>query len=217
MVKEFEQDPQADIWIIVDADAEVQAALPESPKELRGNRLWLWLNRPDEVTLPPTTMDYAVSVAASVALHFIQKGMAVGLVSAGSVYTIHQSERGERQLSKLLDTLAFLQGEGNLPLSGLVETTAGHFPRGSTVVLITPSTRPGVIAAVDDLGKRNQHPVCVLIDPVSFGGQGSGDLVNQALVDRRIPIIPITNGCDLKVALESSSANPYLRPRFMAD
>jgi uncharacterized protein (DUF58 family) len=49
MVKEFEQDPQADIWLFLDAQQEVQASLPEHAVDLREDG-W-WLRRPS-VALP---------------------------------------------------------------------------------------------------------------------------------------------------------------------
>ena len=41
MVKEFEQDPQADIWIFLDAQREVQASLPGQPQPSYEENLWL--------------------------------------------------------------------------------------------------------------------------------------------------------------------------------
>jgi uncharacterized protein (DUF58 family) len=42
MVKEFEQDPQADVWIFLDAQKSVQAAIPDASQEDQGERFWLW-------------------------------------------------------------------------------------------------------------------------------------------------------------------------------
>ena len=203
MVKEFEQDPQADIWIFVDAQEAAQAALPDPASELaQGEKFWLWRHRPDEVTLPPATIEYSVSVAASISNYFIQKGRAVGLVIAGQAYTVLPAERGERQLGKILETLAFIQPEGHLPLMGLTTTQAGSLPRGSTVILITPSIQRSVVAAVEDLTRRNLHPVIILLDAESFGGTpGTLDLKNQ-IIEIGIQPVVIENGQDLRSSLE---------------
>ncbi len=50
MVKEFEQDPQADIWIFLDAQQEVQVRQPEPEPGFIGDGLWL--HRPK--LIPPT-------------------------------------------------------------------------------------------------------------------------------------------------------------------
>ena len=52
------------------------------------------------------------------------------------------AERSERQESKILETLAFVEGKGNLPISALVNAQARQLPQGSSVILITPSTSP---------------------------------------------------------------------------
>ncbi|HEX2979427.1 MAG TPA: DUF58 domain-containing protein [Anaerolineaceae bacterium] len=205
MVKEFEQDPQADVWIFIDAQQSIQAALPEVTPELKGDRLWLWRSRPDEVTLPPSTIEYAVSVAASLSQFYIQQGRAVGLVSAGQNYMILPAERGERQLGKIVDTLAFLQADGELPMIGLTAMQASHLPRGSTVVIITPSIQKSIAVAAADLAQRTLQPVVVFLDPSTFGGTRSTAGVAAALAERGITSIQIANGADLKSTLEQSS------------
>jgi len=202
MVKEFEQDPQADVWLFVDGQALVQAALPESEATPQGDRLWLWRHRPDEVTMPPATFEYAVSSAASIGHYFIQKGRAVGLTSIGQIHVVLPAERGERQLGKILDTLAFIQGEGDLPLLGVVTAQAGSLPQGSTVVLITSSTDQGVLLAAEDLEQRNMHPVVVLIDAASFGGASGTQGLGVSLTERGYAVKIVANGADLRIALE---------------
>jgi uncharacterized protein (DUF58 family) len=205
MVKEFEQDPQADIWIFVDAQEAVQASLPDPAVEAaQGEKFWLWRHRPDEVTLPPSTIEYSVSIAASIGNHFIQKGRAVGLVIAGQAYTVLPAERGERQLGKILETLAFIQPEGHLPLMGLTTAQAASLPRGSTVILITPSTHRSVVTAVEDLSRRNMHPVIILLDSESFGGSTGTQDLKSAIIERGIQPMVIENGQDLRSGLELS-------------
>ncbi len=136
--------------------------------------------------------------------------MRLGLASAGQTYAVLQAERGERQMGKIMETLAFLEGEGELPLLGLTTAQGNYLPRGSTVVLITPSTQPGVVFAVDDLERRSMHPVVILLDASSFGGgKGTGDLA-ETLAMRNIPVIRVANHDDLKLVLQSSqgSYNP---------
>ena len=62
MVKEFEQDPQADIWLFLKAYRPEHFCMsgPENPYQNEQ----LWLRRP-KVSLPADTFEYAVSVAAS--------------------------------------------------------------------------------------------------------------------------------------------------------
>ncbi len=216
MVKEFEQDPQADVWLFIDAHRGVQASMPEEISEQPIDRVWLWRNRP-EIKLPPSTIEYAISAGASIAHFYIRRGYALGVASASQIFTILPSERGERQLAKALETLAFIQGEGSLPLLGLVTAQMGHLPRGSTIVLITPSTQPAIVLAVDLLEQRAMHPIVVLINPDTFGGKIEGvDLAGQLAV-REVPVIELTRDCNLKDKLEQGGLASVPLVRWWAD
>ncbi len=202
MVKEFEQDPQADVWIFVDAYKAAQAASPDETVPQNIDKLWLWRQHP-EVTLPSSTMEYAVSIAVSVGNFFIRQGQAVGLASAGQVFSVLPAERGERQMAKMLETMAFLQGEGDLPLLGLVTAEVSYLPRGSTVILITPSIQPSIVQVVEVLEQRDMHPVVILLDAASFGGrEGTAELAAR-LAERGVRVIRVANKDDLKLALEN--------------
>jgi uncharacterized protein (DUF58 family) len=72
--------------------------------------------------------EYAISIAASVAKVLHQQKREVGLVSTGQNYTVLPAERGERQLGKILETLAVIEPEGELPLWALVNTQANSLP-----------------------------------------------------------------------------------------
>ncbi|MDD5369830.1 MAG: DUF58 domain-containing protein [Anaerolineaceae bacterium] len=205
MVKEFEQDPQADVWIFLDAYHGVQAALPEAEPIIKADRLLLWRHKPEEIRLPSATFEYAISVAASVANYFINQNHAVGLASAGRTYNVLPAERGERQLGKILETLSFIDAEGKLPLTGLTTAQASYLPRGSTVVLVTPSTQESLLLAVNDLDKRSMHPVVVLIDAASFGGLRGSDQLAAELTVRSVPVMVVANHDNLEIALQSTS------------
>jgi uncharacterized protein (DUF58 family) len=87
-------------------------------------------------------LEYSVSITASLAHYFLRQRRAVGYASAGQ--TIHHSpaERSERQEAKILETLAFVEANGKLSIAELVAAQASQLPQGSSVILITPTTRP---------------------------------------------------------------------------
>ncbi len=201
MVKEFDQDPQADVWIFVDAQQSVQLSLDGEVATPRVDQLLIWRQKL-EVSLTADTFEYAVSVAASVANYFIRLGRAVGLVCAGQVTTVVPAERGERQLAKILEILAFVRGKGDLSLLGLVEVEAPVLARGSTVVLVTPSCDRGVEMTADALQQRNLNPVAVLLDRTTFGGAPSPLETALHLRARNIPTAMVKNGANLAAVLE---------------
>lgn len=202
MVKEFEQDPQADVWVFLDAQKAVQVIQEEAAASPRIDQFWLWKNR-YEVTLPASTFEYSISVTATVSKYFIQHGQAVGLASAGQVLSVLSAERSSRQLIKIMETLAFLKCEGELPLIGLIDAQAPNLPRGTTVVLITSSPANSVVIAAEGLLQRDMRPLVILIDPTSFGGIAGIEHLILNLHNRRIPVMVISKGMSLKTVLES--------------
>jgi uncharacterized protein (DUF58 family) len=209
MVKEFEQDPQADIWLFLDAQREVQAARPETPVTMTAEGFLL---RRPKVTLPCDTFEYAVSAAASLARFFLAERRAVGLACAAGRFTVVSGERGERQMGKILETLAFLQPEGEMPLLGLVAMQAKLLPLGSGVVLITPAARPELLIAVEDLQRRSLRPVVVLLKTETFGGAGGAEAVAAGLLTRNVPVCQIGFGDDLGVDLSLPAV--YFQRRY---
>jgi uncharacterized protein (DUF58 family) len=205
MVKEFELDPLAEVWIFVDAARAVQAELPYAPPDPTVDVSWRPLTT--KVTLPPSTEEYAVSIAASLGRHFLRRGRAVGLVSCGQsqVPEVLPPDRGGRQLGKILEAMALLRAEGEVAISALVVAQARHLPRGSTVILITPSVEESVAAAVDQLLRLGLRPVVVLLDAASFGGSpGTEDLVTT-IAGLGVFVRRVENGIDLGTALSFES------------
>lgn len=203
MVKEFELDPLADVWLFVDAQAEVQSARDLQPVQTSPPQA-LW-QRDIKIKLPPSTGEFAVSAAASLARYFLRENRAVGLVAAGQYLNLIPPDRGSRQLGKILEALALLRMEGDIPLRGLIETQAKHIVRGSSVVVITPSVSKDVILIFDHLTRRGLRPIAVMIDAATFGGpSGTRDLIEQiktmGISVRRID-------CDVELSVSLSSMN----------
>jgi len=200
MVKEFELDPLADVWIFVDAQAEVQCMRPMEAPTYSNQAIW---QRDIKIKLPPSTSEFAISSAASIARHYLRRGRAVGLVSAGQFMGLLPPDRGERQLGKILESLALLRMEGDIPLRGLIETQAKHITRGSTVIVITPSVSEDVILIFDYISRRGLRPIAVLLDSSTFGGPtGSVDLIERVKT-MGIPVRRVD--CDVELALSLSS------------
>lgn len=204
MVKEFEQDPQAEIWIYLDSQKMVHYQKRHDEQEIPFHDMLL-KKRP-KIELPPSTLEYSVSIAASLAHYFLRQRRAVGYASAGQALNVLPAERSERQEAKILETLAFVKADGNLSLAGLVTTQTAQLPQGSSVILITPTTRLDLMQAVDELLLRFLSPVVVLLDAKTFEGPtGTADLVNS-LRERRVPVITVACGDDLPQALSEISS-----------
>ncbi len=213
MVKEFEQDPQADIWIFLDAESEIQAALPDEIEPVPFLADGWWLRRPT-ISLPKNTFEYAISAAASLAVLFLTEKRAVGLAAAAGKLTIVSAERGIRQMNKIMETLAFLQPEGKMPLYSLVDIQAKLLPLGSGVILITASNRPDLLLAVEDLQRRNLRPVVVLIESNTFGGKERPEQIAAGFLRMNVPVCEIACGDNLGEKLAIPGV--YFQQMYMA-
>ncbi|MDT8304832.1 MAG: DUF58 domain-containing protein [Anaerolineae bacterium] len=180
IVKEFELDPMADIWIIPDMASfvHVRADRPAPPMETDNLPLWMRVRR-RAFELPEATEEYVVTVAASLARYFLRHDRAVGLLAYGQTHELVQPDRGERQLNRILETLAVLRAMGSVPISDLMHAEAQMLPRGSTVIVVTPTTREEWITTARQQMQRGLRMVTVIVDPETFGGPRSGaGLVN---------------------------------------
>ncbi|MBN2147025.1 MAG: DUF58 domain-containing protein [Anaerolineales bacterium] len=200
IVKEFELDPLADVWIFLDAYEKVQASLPYEETAAQAGRFW---ERTTKIKLPPSTEEYAVSIAASLVRDYLRRGRAVGLVASGGHMALLSPDRGARQLGKILEALALLRATGGLPLRGLIETQVKHMTRGSTVVMVTPSTSPDIALTVDFLIQRGLKPVMVLLDAATFGGDEGAELLADKLRILSIPMRVVPYGASLEEVLSN--------------
>lgn len=199
MVKEFELDPQAEVWIFLDANAAEAHALPWEP-DLQEKSLW---EKTGKIELPPSTEEYSASIAASLARYYLRGKRAVGLVSRGDTPILLPSDRGGRQLVKILEALALWKSNGSLPLLGLIEAQAQNIPRGSTVILITASTAEQISLAADYLIRRGLRPIIVLLDAASFGGPEGSDHLIERLRLLNIPLRKVKCGDPLEPTLSN--------------
>ena len=109
---------------------------------------------------------------------------------------------------KILEALALFSAKGELSLLAMVTVQSHHLPRGSTVVLITPSVGEEVLIAVDILLRKALRPVAVLLDAASFGGPPGTTDLEATLVGMGVSACRIVCGEDLGEALSRLAAVP---------
>lgn len=166
IVKEFEFDPQAEAWILLDAHADVQVGrIVEISAEISAGIVF------GEFGLPKSTEEYAVAIVASLALHLIERDRELGLISHGTARHVIQSDRGDAQLYHFLESLAVLEARGAISLLDLLKVEGHRIPRGASVVMVTASVNPKIIASAQDLSRKGISPVLILLDAESFGGE----------------------------------------------
>ncbi|MCA9919835.1 MAG: DUF58 domain-containing protein [Anaerolineales bacterium] len=204
IVKEFELDPLADIWIVPDMAVFGHVApRQEASEKPTWSALPEWM-RPEEFKLPATTEEYTVTVAASLAQYFLRHDRAVGMLGYGQTNEIVQPDRGERQMNRILETLSVLRAEGDIPISDVLHAESHLFPRGTTLIVVTPTTQEEWPTAARQLARRGLRVVTVLVNPASFGGYRSSEGVLTLLQASGMVAYLVNNGDDLTAVLSQT-------------
>ncbi len=180
MVKEFELDPFSDVWLILDLD--------EASMVGRG---------------PESTEEYAVTVAASLAKHFLRENRAVGLVSQGQVLT---ADRGSRQLLRTLELLAFVRPRHQPRLHELLLGEQQRFGRTDCLVVITSTTDDAWARYTRIFSARGVHTSAVLVEAGTFGQAPSTVQLVGSLAAANVPTYLVKQGQPIEQALAAPNA-----------
>ena len=159
MVKTFELDPASNVWIVLDLDA---------AQHVGGGEV--------------STVEYAVTAAASVARLFLVQNRSVGLMLFGRELVEVSPNRGSQHLSRILDALAGAEPVSDVPLGTLLNEQAHSWGRDTTLIVITAATDPRWVMALRALSARGVKAAVILMHLESFGGRrGSEEMMAMAL------------------------------------
>lgn len=195
-VKEFELDPLVDIWLMLDLSLESLYEAP-SVERLDGNGTVL----AQSDTLPRSTEEYGVVIAASLASFFYDSSRAFGFVTHTGQRILHLPERSHHQLTQTLETLAIARSNANITTQELLASEMFRFSRGTTLVIVTASDKEDWVNTLQILQQRNIKPMIVHINATSFGKRQAPVNMMEKFLSLRIPAISVQYGDDLSQAL----------------
>jgi uncharacterized protein (DUF58 family) len=182
MVKEFDAEPVADVWIFLDLEAAVQ----------RGDG-------------DDSTEEYSVTIAASLARHYLTQGRAVGLVAIAAEHRVVPADRGQRQLVKLLEELAVLRADGSEAIAGVLAAESDRCTRNAAVLVVTPSIDERWPAVLRQMRDRGIQGGAVLLEPSTFGDAASSLLMVGVLASCGVPAVLVKRGDDLMQAMTAGA------------
>ncbi len=181
ITKEFEEDPQSDIWIILDSHVLSHSKTMQDAPIPKADRFWS-IKEKSTYQLPMDSYEYAVSTVATIADYFIRIGQGVGFRDIGKNSLILPPEKGYRQLEKIMESLAFIAADGEQSMeTGVLSHMSQIFP-GSLVILIGTDRSTGLERSAESLKLRKIHPVFILMDSDSFTGEKRTVSSNAALL-----------------------------------
>jgi uncharacterized protein (DUF58 family) len=135
MVKEYDFDPQTSVVFFINASSQIHW---QEKTHHKRQHPWVLENR-NEKHLPKSSMDYLATIAASLARYYIHQGLMVGLYSNDRMGISLTPDRNERQYLKILESLAMIQGDGEVDFYGLVASQQKFIPSRSQVWLLSTS------------------------------------------------------------------------------
>ena len=178
MVKTFELDPASDFWVILDLEKRVAAGSGDD-----------------------STEEYGVRIAASIAQKYLNDNRSVGMITFGRDLKVVDPQRGNQQMTDILETLATVQAVGDAPLGNILFNEQRHFGRHTTIIIVTSATDGDWITAMQSLTQRGVRAAVVLVDPGSFGSDRSSLVTFGELTASDIVTYVVNRGDDLAVAL----------------
>lgn len=202
IVKEFELDPFVDIWLFADFSLQ---SLYEDPSIQRIGNTGHVIRHSGGYSpnaLPPSTEEYIAVITASLANYFIDEETALGFIAHAPQRTFYRPERGHRQQTRILETLAVARSLSPSSLHETMTMESQNVVRGATLILITSSLDIGWIGELQLLARRGIRPICLFVDATTFGMPGSSDEVRGRLHLAKIPTITIRKDDNLAVVLE---------------
>jgi uncharacterized protein (DUF58 family) len=203
IVKEFDFDPTIDVQIFLDMNMNSHWVL----NHLSRKGISTALPASSGVRSNDSTEEYAVAAAATLARHFLHIGRSVGFTAWGQHHELLSPDRGERQLSKVLEALAVLRAQGTQDFGQLIASEITRLGSSDTVILITSSTEESWAAVLPLLLRKNVKVAVVMVEPSTFGGPAASPLfVLGSLTTMNIPVYLLKRGDDLTQALDSQLA-----------
>lgn len=179
MVKEFEPDPTADLWLVLDLSERGQFDLEGRPHG--GGR-----GVTGEMLLD-TTVEYIVSIGGSLAERALGEGRKVGVVINRSMPIRLEADNSQRQWFRIFEVLASATAFGNRSLVEALTSDGRRFSRTNGLVVVTSDPGTDWVSAARMLAERQVAVSAVIVDA---GGEGSDDVTPliEALAASRVHV-----------------------------
>lgn len=211
MVKDFELDPSADVYLVLDMQERAvvrDTRAPARPPEVDERTLGPWwarrpASRQETVATLDSTEEYAVAATASLARTLLGQNRVVGLVAWGQHREVVPAEREGRQLFKILEALAVLRAHSPRSLAEVLVAESARFGRNCSLVIVTSSLDERWVGALQQLLYRGVRAVVVFVDPQSFGGWRDPEPILTRLAELRVPTYRLKYGQPIAEALRA--------------
>ncbi|HYA00321.1 MAG TPA: DUF58 domain-containing protein [Candidatus Binatia bacterium] len=129
---------------------------------------------------PESSLEYAVSLAASIAHAALSRGQAVGLVANDRAGTAIGPGRGDSQRLRIMEFLAIAQDNGRQPVARTIARHGLGWQGRGGLIVVTSDRDPGWVEALVEVGTKGRRHLAVFVEPTSFGAPGSALRISAA-------------------------------------
>jgi uncharacterized protein (DUF58 family) len=148
-----------------------------------------------------TTEEYIITLAASIVKKYADLGREVGLIAQSDGYHFYDARAGYFNLWRIMEALAVLKANGQVPLQRLLSRTSEHLKGNAVAVIITATGQAEILDAILNLKRQGVRLVTILIESGSFGNGKSEPNIADRLRALKIPAYSIRRGDNLADAL----------------
>jgi uncharacterized protein (DUF58 family) len=184
IVKEFEVDQAEKIWVILDLSQDSQ---------------WGFGIKTTEETM--------ITIAASIVKKYADTNRQVGLITQNNRYHYHSARSGSQNMWQILENLAVIKADGQIPFSQVLHWSAEQFNSNSVAIVITAGTQVDLVKSVAVIKKRGIQVVVILLDAISFGGNLSQSALLSSLQAIKVPTYSVRQSDDIAEALNHQGLN----------
>jgi len=167
-VREFENSPAGDWWIVLDLDQKVQVGEGQN-----------------------ATQEHGIILGASLTDMGMRTGRSVGLAAHGDELVWHRPQMSDEYKWEILRSLALVE-PGRVSLAELLELVRPAINRKSSLIIITPAVEGRWLPSLLALRRLGVVPTTLLFDTQSFGGSEAptglkNDLAELGIITQIIP------------------------------
>ena len=172
VVKEFDLEPTASLWIALDLDRAVH------------------VGHGDE-----STEEYGVKIVSSLAHQLVRDNKSVGFITLSrSGRHVIEPQKGLKQLWRILEALAVVKATGTVPFHDFLSSSVRGLGRGTSLIAISPSADSRWAFSLAQLAQHSVYPIAVGIDASSFGQAPSNVSLRSQATSAGFSFININQG-----------------------
>ncbi|MFC1508770.1 DUF58 domain-containing protein [Candidatus Omnitrophota bacterium] len=158
-----------------------------------------------------TTLEYAVKIAGSISRYLLSEGVFVQVAGYGKERASLPSDRGESHMHRILEYLARVHADGDLPLSQALEEASFITPHRSTLIVTLLDNDIESLASLVQFKVNEIKPIIIVLSTSTFGQMeerrgldvDQAEKFDEALAGLEAYVYKISKGDDLQKKFET--------------